>query len=343
MPTCADMKSLARPGGPLSVASLLFACLCLSLAGSGSLMAAQTPYGEVSVRFDLHKVPGSEIYYVIGQSGVPDATNEGFTSNAGFVVTSQGVVVYDALGTPALGYMLLKRIREVTEKPVKIVVAGHYHADHVYGLQAFTEHARAEIWAHRSALDYVGSEDAKRRLAQRREALFPWVDKNTHVVSPDKTYQSAHTFDMGDTHIELLYMGPAHSPSDTLMAVKEAGVIFSGDIIFGGRLPFLDSPQVDTGNWLKGLAHVRALEPEPRYVIPGHGEASTDPTQAIDFTANYIEYLRKSMGAAAEELTPFDQAYETTDWSSYEGVPTFHAANRRNAYRVYLEMQAEMF
>lgn len=343
MPTCAEVKTPTKTYGPVRFASLTLICLCLSLAGSGSLMAAQTPYGEVAVPFELHKVPGSEVYYVLGQSGVPDATNEGFTSNAGFVVTSEGVVVYDALGTPALGYMLLQRIREVTEKPVKIVVAGHYHADHVYGLQAFKEHAQAEIWAHRSALDYVGSEEAERRLAQRREALFPWVDKNTRVVTPDKTYQSFHTFEMGDTHIQLVYVGPAHSPSDTLMAVKEAGVIFSGDIIFEGRLPFLDSPQVDTENWLKGLAHVRETEPEPRFVIPGHGEASGDPSAAIDFTADYIAYLRKTMGAAAEEFTPFDQAYESADWSRYENVPTFHAANRRNAYRVYLEMQAEMF
>ena len=95
-----------------------------------------TPYGTVSLPFILHKVPDAPVYYVIGHSGVPDAENEGHTSNAGFVVTSTGVVVFDALGTPALGYRLLQRIREVTDQPVERIVISHYHADHIYGLQA---------------------------------------------------------------------------------------------------------------------------------------------------------------------------------------------------------------
>ena len=94
----------------------------------------QTPYGESSVEFELHQAPDAPAYYVRGLSGVPGSENEGLTANAGFVVTDKGVVVYDALGTPALAWRLLQAIREVTDKPVTHVIAGHYHADHVYGL-----------------------------------------------------------------------------------------------------------------------------------------------------------------------------------------------------------------
>ena len=162
----------------------------------GTAEGTPTPYGPVSLPFVLHKVPDAPVYYVIGQSGVPDAENEGHTSNAGFVVTSAGVVVFDALGTPALGYRLLQRIREVTDQPVERIVISHYHADHIYGLQAFKEHAGdPPVWAQRLALGYVGGtaasqgEDAQRRLAQRREALFPWVDENTYIVPPDHTFE----------------------------------------------------------------------------------------------------------------------------------------------------------
>jgi glyoxylase-like metal-dependent hydrolase (beta-lactamase superfamily II) len=323
---------------------ILTALLAAPLASIHPALAAgvDTPYGEVTVPMPLHKVPGAPVYYVIGMSGVPSAENEGFTSNAGFVVTAKGVVVYDALGTPALGYRLLQHIRSVTDKPVEIVVAGHYHADHIYGLQAFKEHTRATIWAQRDSAVYLSSRTLTARLAQRREALFPWVDENTYVVKPDKTFDRKHIFDMGDSRIKLVHAGPAHSPDDTIMIVQEHGVVFSGDLIYGGRLPFLAGEEVDTRKWLKALEYLQNIRPRPRFVIPGHGQADANPAKAIAFTRDYIRYLRDTMGRAVENMVDFDTAYANTDWSRYEKVPTFKAANRMNAYKVYLDMENEM-
>lgn len=319
-------------------------CLALLIPVSAPAQApVETPYGESRVPMELRRVEDTPVYYVIGHSGVPGSDNEGLTSNAGFVVTEQGVVVYDALGTPALGYRLLQKIRGVTDKPVEVVVAGHYHADHVYGLQAFDEHTDATVWAQSAALQYIGSPDAKQRLAQRREALFPWVDEQTHVVEPDEMFDERKVFDMGETRIELLHVGPAHAPDDTIMIVHRYGVVFSGDLIFGGRLPFLGGEGVDTDNWLEGLEYLQSLDPAPRFVITGHGEAEANPQQAIRFTAGYIRFLREEMGKAVENLTSFETAYDDTDWSQYEDVPTFDAANRGNAYQVYLEMEDEAF
>ena len=85
------------------------------------------------------------------QSGIPGKDNEGHTSNAGFVVTAQGVVVFDALGTPSLGWDLLQQIRKITDQPVRYVVVSHYHADHIYGLQAFKDHTDGIIIAQERA------------------------------------------------------------------------------------------------------------------------------------------------------------------------------------------------
>ena len=180
----------------------------------------ETPYGPVSLPFELFKVPDAPAYYIIGESGVPGSNNEGHTSNAGFVVTDEGVVVYDALGTPALGYRMLQRIREVTDKPVKKIVVSHYHADHIYGLQAFKEHAGnpVEVIAQELTLGYVGGsrasqgEAGQRRLKQRREALFPWVDEKTYLVVPDVTFKKEYTFKMGGLTFEVRHLGPAHAP-----------------------------------------------------------------------------------------------------------------------------------
>ncbi len=339
MSTCVEAGLAWRRAG----AAVMLLALSAAAGVAPAAGKVDTPYGESAVAFEVRQVPDAPVYYVLGQSGVPGPDNEGHTSNAGFVVTAKGVVVYDALGTPVLGYRLLQAIRAVTDKPVALVVAGHYHADHIYGLQAFREHTDAEIWAQRLSSLYLQSADADRRLAQRREALFPWVDENTYVVSPDRTFDDRQRFDMGDTAIELIHAGPGHAADDTLMVVTRHGVVFSGDLVFSGRLPFLGGDEVDTRRWLDGLRYLESLEPAPRFVIPGHGAASADPAAAIAFTRGYIEYLRAEMGAAVEALTDFDTAYRNTDWSAYENVPTFDAANRGNAYRVYLDMEAEQF
>ncbi|MGD8547581.1 MAG: MBL fold metallo-hydrolase [Thiohalophilus sp.] len=309
-----------------------------------------TPYGTVTLPFELHKVPDAPVYYIIGESGVPGSNNEGHTSNAGFVVTDEGVVVFDALGTPALGYRMLQRIREVTDKPVKKIIISHYHADHIYGLQAFDQYAGSpEVVAQRLALGYIGGdrasqgEAAQRRLEQRREALFPWVDENTYLVPPDTTFGKTYNFEMGGLHFEVRHMGPAHAPGDSIMLVKELGVLFSGDVIYKGRIPFLDSPDTDIGRWLEGLAYLEHMQPPPRFIIPGHGDASDSVKEAISFTQGYLKYVREKMGEAAQNFVPFDEAYRNTDWSKYEGMPAFKASNRGNAYRIYLEMEASSF
>lgn len=320
------------------ILSLVLMFLPVGVAASGD-----TPYGKLSIPFTVERVPGTQVYYVVGQSGVPGTNNEGMTSNAGFVITARGVVVYDALGTPALGYRLLQEIRHRTQKPVRFVVVGHYHADHVYGLRAFREHTKAEVWAHEQSADYLNGPEAQARLDQRREALWPWMDEQTVLVRPDKTYRDQHHFDMGDTRIDLYYVGPGHAPDDTIMVVREAGVVFSGDLIFGGRLPFLADESARSENWLKALKRLQDLKPAPRVIVPGHGKVSTDAAQVIAYTKTYIEYLREHIGKAGAELIPFDEAYARTDWSRYRNEPTFDEANRRNAYQVYLEMQTAGF
>jgi glyoxylase-like metal-dependent hydrolase (beta-lactamase superfamily II) len=290
------------------------------------------------------------VYYIVGTSGVPGANNEGHTSNAGFVVTNEGVVVFDALGTPALGYRLIQRIREVTDRPIKKVVVSHYHADHIYGLQAFKQHGdNPEVIAQRQALGYVGGsratqgEAAQRRLEQRREALFPWVDQNTYLVPPDITFDKEYTFELGGLTFEIRHLGPAHAPADSIMLIKEPGVLFSGDVIYKGRIPFLDSPETDVRNWIKGLEYLTSIKPAPTYLIPGHGDADSDVARSLAFTRDYIEFVINAMTKALRELKPFDQAYRDTDWSAYEKMPAFKASNRGNAYRIYLELEPELF
>ena len=335
MPTCADLRGW------------LLACALLLGMPASAATPVETPYGAVSLPFTLHKIADAPVYYIEGLSGVPDTVNEGHTSNAGFVVTQAGVVVFDALGTPALGYRLLQRIREVTDQPVKFVVVSHYHADHIYGLQAFKEHGGAPtVLAQRGTLGYAGGttdsqgEDAQRRLEQRREALFPWVDERTYIVAPDEVFDQEMNFELGGVRFEIRHLGPAHAPGDSIMLVRNYGVLFGGDVLYGGRVPFLDSPETDITRWLQGLEYIAGLEDQVRYIIPGHGTLSANALQVVEATRDYILYVREAMARAVRDFVPFDEAYRNTDWSRYENLPAFDASNRGNAFRIYLEEEA---
>ncbi len=277
-------------------------------------------------------------WFFQGESGMASLANKGYMSNAGFVVTDDGVVVFDALGTPALGRAMIVAIRKITPAPIRRVVISHYHADHVYGLQALNV-TGAEIWAQVKAKSYFTSGVAEARLAQRRIDLAPWVDESTRVVPPDVWLDGDTDFRMGGLTFRLIYSGGAHSPEDMMMMVVEDRILFAGDLIFAGRIPFVGN--ADSRGWLGAMEKLLRLEPPPAVVIPGHGGASRDPARDLATTRDYLLYLRQAMGRAVRDLQSFDEAYANTDWSRFRSLPAFDAANRGNAYGTYLLMEEE--
>jgi glyoxylase-like metal-dependent hydrolase (beta-lactamase superfamily II) len=273
-----------------------------------------------------------------GEAGMASTANRGFMSNAGFVVTDEGVVVFDALGTPALGDAMVQAIRAVSGKPIRRVIVSHYHADHVYGLQALKA-AGAEIWAHRKGEQYFSSGLADERLAQRKRDLFPWVDESTRVLRPDLWIEGDTDFRMGGVTFRVLFAEGAHSPEDIMLYVVEDRLLFAGDLIFAGRVPFVGN--ADSKGWLRAMDKMIALE--PTVAIPGHGPVSHDVERDLVTTRDYLVHLRSTMGRAVADLETFDQAYAKTDWSRFRSLPAFEQANRINAYGTYLLMEQELF
>jgi len=298
-------------------------------------------FAEVALAQEIVLEPqrlSDHCWFFQGEPGMASLANKGFMSNAGFVVTNDGVVVFDALGTPALGHAMITAIRKVTLQPIKRIVVSHYHADHIYGLQELKAQG-VETWAHAKARDYLTSGQAVERLAQRRADLGPWVDEKTRVVPPDVWLDGDTDFRIGGVTFRLLYSGGAHSPEDMLMYVVDDRVLYAGDLIFAGRLPFVGN--ADSRGWLTAMGKMLGLSPPPLVVIPGHGAASRDPARDLALTRDYLIFLRESMGRAVRELEPFDLAYAKTDWSRFESLPAFDQANRTNAYGTYLLLEDE--
>lgn len=283
---------------------------------------------------ELTKV-SEHAYYARGVAGIP-TDNQGFVSNAGVVITDEGVVVFDALGTPALAELLLEKIRQVTDKPIVKVIVSHYHADHIYGLQVFQD-LGAEIIAPEGVQKYLDSEVAMERLEERRSSLDPWVNEKTRLVVPDQFIKQESRFSLGGIEFIANVAGEAHSDADMTLYVATDKVLFSGDIIFEGRVAYIGD--ANTRHWLEILEH---LELERLVaLIPGHGQAAQDPNSAIKATRQYLAYMREHIGKAVQEMTDFEEVYENTDWSEFEKLPAFEAANRKNAYQVYLSMERE--
>lgn len=304
------------------------------LARAGSAAPAR-PWERATVPMPLRRLT-RRAWYVQGDLGPVSLVNQGFNSNAGFVVTGDGVVVFDALGTPALGEAFLARIRSVTREPVRIVVVSHYHADHFYGLQPFKA-AGAQVWAHRAAVEYLATDAPRARLEERRGSLAPWVTAQARVVPPDRVLDSDHAFRVGGVRFEAIAAGPAHTPEDLMLRVPDEDLLFAGDLMFAGRVPFVGD--ADSRGWLAALD--RLVERAPGMVVGGHGGASRDAATDIATTRDYLRALREVMGKAVEDLIPFDEAFARADWSRFERLPAFDAAHRRNAYNTYLRMERE--
>ncbi len=307
--------------------------LTLLLALLTSLVVQAQEYEPVGVEVKAQKLTG-DAYYIPGMSGA--ATKyEGFISNAGFVVTSDGVVVFDALGTPSLAHAMLGEIRKITQQPIKIVVMSHYHADHLYGLQVFKDEG-AQVWAPKGTWDYLDSETAESLLDSRRNSLFPWVNDDTYLVKPDRIIDQDTKFSLGKHEFLINYFGKVHSDGDMSLLSVTDQTLYSGDIIFEGRIPFVGD--ADIIEWAKTLDRVRKTKVD--YFVPGHGSASDQPTQTMDLTYRYLKFLLAKLGKAVEEMEQFEETYKAINWSEFENEAAFEEANRVNAYAVYLFLES---
>lgn len=311
---------------------VIFFAGSVSAADGDTSIWSKTAYEPVAVAMELVQV-SPHAYYVQGPPGTP-TDNGGFMSNAGVVVTDEGVVVFDALGTPSLAYLLLSKIRAITDKPIKKVVMSHYHADHLYGLQVFKEQG-AEVIAPAGVKEYLESPAADGRLKERRESLFPWVDEKTYVVKPDRYINAESRFQLGGLDFVITPLGSTHSEGDQMLRVVQDGALFAGDLIFEGRIPFVAGSRPK--EWMNSLAGLDATG--LNVIVPGHGAASHKPAEAIEFTYGYLKYLYDNMAQAVENLSTFDEAYSAMDWTPYEKLPAFQA-NRMNAYSVFLNLEA---
>lgn len=168
-----------------------------------------------------------------------------------FVVAPEGVVVTDPI-SPDSAVVYLAEVRKLTTAPIRYVVYSHHHYDHIAGGAPFKE-AGATFVAHRNA----GVQLA--RL------------KNPAVVPPDRLVDDRTTLSVGDTRVELHYLGRNHSDNSLVVSVPRERVIYAADWLPVGELIWRNIFDSYIDEWFVGIDRVLALDWDR--LVHGHARA----------------------------------------------------------------------
>lgn len=195
--------------------------------------------------------------------------------NTGVVIGDDAVMVIDTQATPVMAQDVIRRIREVTDKPIKYVVLSHYHAVRVLGASAYRpEHILA-------------SEDTLALIRERGEqdkaseiGRFPRLFRNVESVPPGLTWPTMAftgrmTLWLGSLEVQLIQLGRGHTKGDTVVWLPQEKILFSGDLVEFDATPYAGDAYFS--DWPQTLDNIAALGPQK--LVPGRGAALVTPEQ----------------------------------------------------------------
>ncbi|MFV2055617.1 MAG: MBL fold metallo-hydrolase [Thiohalomonadales bacterium] len=285
-----------------------------------------------------------DIYLFFGNIAEVDQYNRGWNGNAGFVVSSDGVIVIDALGSPKLGQRMIATIKSVTTQPIKLLILTHNHPDHSYGAIAFRNLGGVTIIGHRGTLDYINSDQMDTSVTYRRTFIEPdmvgFKGVKPDILIDGKLF-SNHTSKMGNKTVHIFNVGQHHSWGDLVVHFKEDDVLWISDLAFNQRTTFMgdgNSQQaINAQTWvLKRFATTQLM-------IPGHGSAQTAPFPMVVKTQSYMKRLRKTMLQAIKKDIDLQQAVNQADFVDWQSIRLYKLNHRSNANFVYRELEMDAF
>ena len=251
-------------------------------------------------------------------------------SNAGIILTQEGVVLIDSGHNPPDSQAILKAVRQLTSQPIRFLINTEPHGDHTTGHFLFSP--PAVIIAHEGATDSM----KKAYNPQRNEKLmadYPDMResfKGFKMITPQIEYRDKMALNVGDQTFELYYLKNVHSEADTAIWLPKERVIFSAAVAGVKRFSNL-RPSVQIEDMISAMKMMKSLNPE--IVVPGHGPAGT--TKIFDDSIQYYTLLLERVGKMAKEGKSLDSIKkelrmpETDDWASKDRIDT----NIESAYR----------
>ncbi|MDP2085964.1 MAG: MBL fold metallo-hydrolase [Gemmobacter sp.] len=274
------------------------------------------------------------VWSAIGATAPPTYENAGHNNNLSFIVTGDGVVVVNGGASWKLAEALHSEIRAVTDQPVKLVINENGQGHSMLG-NGYWAAQGVPILAHAEAAAEFADGAAQDLASLQRYAREN--AEGTVIALPTETFTDRTTVQMGDVAIEVLHLGPAHSPGDTQVWIPQWSMMIAGDIAFHERMPPIFEGTC-TSCWIETWD--TALVPlNPTYVIPGHGHP-TNLAQVTRYTRDYLIDLRAKIAAHLEQGGDLAGAYYV-DQSAWAHLDTFEELATKNAGVVFAEMEFE--
>ena len=231
--------------------------------------------------------------------------------NTGIIIGDDAVLVADTQATPAMAGDVVRRIREVTDKPIKYVVLTHYHAVRVLGASAFNAQ---EIIASQDTYDLIverGEQDKASEIGR-----FPRLFRDVESVPPGMTWPTI-TFNrkmtlwLGKLEVQLLQLGRGHTKGDTVVWLPQDRVLLSGDLVEFDATPYAGDAYFK--DWPQTLENVAALKPTA--LVPGRGPALLGEEQVaagLKATGSFIADVRTSVEAGVAAGKDLNAVYKDT-------------------------------
>lgn len=282
-------------------------------------------------RKPVEVIPG--IWSAIGETGPGSYENSGHNNNLSFVITDDGVVVMNSGDNYLLAQSLHEEIKKLTKQQVKFVVLENSQGHAMLGSKYWKEQG-VKIIAHEDAAKIIDSSGEQILQSMKRRAR----DKafKTEVVMPDIITGDKYEINLGSWKLEVLYLGPSHSPGDLSLWIPAKKLMISGDLAFYQRMPPLFD-DTDTAAWLETWTKFEAMG--AKYVIPGHGVA-TNMEEVTKVTKGYLTFLRGKVAEIMKKGGTLQDAYNI-DQSDFAYLDTYHELHTVNAGMVFRKMEFE--
>jgi glyoxylase-like metal-dependent hydrolase (beta-lactamase superfamily II) len=234
--------------------------------------------------------------------------------NTGIVIGDDAVLVADTQATPAMAADVIRRIREVTDKPIRYVVLTHYHAVRVLGASAYRAEGLQQILA---------SQDTRDLIVERGEAdkaseigRFPRLFRNVETVPagltwPTMTFTGKMTLWLGGLEVQLLQLGRGHTKGDTVVWLPGERTLLSGDLVEFDATPYAGDAYFR--DWPQTLDNIAQLQ--PLALVPGRGPALKGQAQVqrgLEVTRAFVSDLWDSVSAGATAGRDLKTVYRET-------------------------------
>lgn len=283
---------------------------------------------------ELRSLPVADgVWAIVGDKGQRSPENLGNNATFGLIETDEGAVLIDAGGSYQGAEQLHAAIRNLTDRPVTLVINTGGQDHRWMGNGYWTEQGARIVAA------AVAVEDQQARASMQMTMLSQLIGEGLEGTDPvyaPETFEDSLELMVGGRSIEIVQPAPAHTPGDTFVWLPEERVVFAGDIVFTERLLGVLEFSSSAG-WLEAFEAMAALS--PLHVVPGHGDPTTLQRARAD-TYDYLVKLREQMREHIDAGGDIIGSVEV-DQAAFRHLEQFEALAGRNAQAVFQEMEWE--